>query len=269
MKRIRRLIISCVTIYLGVVVVISLLERFLMYPAPSPDSGDWAPSHLAFEEMLQTTTHGNVVHGWYLEHENPSATILFCHGNGEHVGYLGDELAYLRDRYSVNVLAFDYRGYGKSRGKPFEQGVLTDADAAYAWLTENGHAKPDKIILWGRSLGGAVATHLAGKNGAQLLVLDRTFNSMVDVACDHYPWLPVRLMLRNRYPSEKRIQNYAGPVFQVHGRLDSVVPFESGERLYEAAPGTDKRFLTPEGLTHNSPWPEDVYESLGQTISEL
>lgn len=269
MQRLRRVLISGIAIYLGVVVVLALLERTLMYPAPSPLSGDWTPSYLDYEDIHATTPHGNTIHGWFVRREGASKTILLCHGNGEHVGYLGEELAFLSQTYNANVLAFDYRGYGKSGGKTYELGVLTDSESAYSWLLENDHATPEDIILWGRSLGGAAAVHLASIHGAHLLVLDRTFNSMVDVASTHYPWLPVRLMLRDRYPSARRIANYSGPVFQVHGQEDRVVPFRCGEALHDAAPGTDKRFLTPPGLGHNHPWPDPIYAALDDMLVEL
>lgn len=249
--------------------MLALIESALMYPAPSSQQGDWSPDWLEFEEAFFQTELGNTVHGWFCEHHQPRAVILICHGNGEHVAYMAKELEFLRERYQCSVMAFDYRGYGKSTGRPFEEGVLADGEAAVKWLANRTGLTPDSIVLWGRSLGGAVAVHIASKIGARGLVLDRTFNSMVDVAACHYPWLPVRWLLSNRYPSEIRIRAYAGPLIQFHGKRDEIVPFSLGARLFDAAPSLRKQFVASEVLTHNEPWPEPFHEAVEQFIDDL
>lgn len=265
----RRLIFAPLLIYLAIVAVLALLETKLMYPAPDPSQGDWNPSWLEYEDVTCTTRFGNTIHGWYCPHSSAKTTILFCHGNGEHVAYLADELEFLRQRYSANVFAFDYRGYGKSEGKPFQAGILADAETAHAWLADRAGIQPNEIVPWGRSLGGAVAVHVASKYGAKGLVLDRTFGSMVDVASSHFPWLPVRWMLRNRYPSKDTIKHYDGPLVQVHGQPDRIVPFAFGVELYEAAPSSDKQFIASESLQHNDPWPEETYQQVGKFLDRL
>ncbi|MEM7475023.1 MAG: alpha/beta hydrolase [Planctomycetota bacterium] len=268
-KRVRRILLGVLFIYLGVVVVVAALEGYLMYPAPTAAQGDWDPSWLEYEDVEITTQAGNKIHGWYCEHPNATRVILLCHGNGEHVAYMAEELEFVREKYQASVLAFDYRGYGKSPGKPFETGILADGDAAQEWLAERAGVEPGDVYLWGRSLGGAVAVHLAAKNGAKGLVLDRTFNSMVDVAASHYPWLPVRLLLTNRYPSEKRIKNYNGPLLQFHGQPDRVVPFRFGRALFESAPGEDKTFVESEDMGHNSPWPAKYFAQVEQFFQAI
>ena len=240
-----------------------------MYPAPQADSGDWNPTWLNREEAEFTSSMGNRLHGWYCEHAQPRAVILLCHGNGEHVAFMAEELRYLRDRFQASILAFDYRGYGKSEGQPFEAGILADGLAAQRWLSERAGVPESSIVIWGRSLGGAVAVHLAASNGAKGLVLDRTFSSMVDVAASHYPWLPVRMLLSDRYPSSKRIEKYHGPIIQIHGKVDQVVPFQFGRALFDNAPSVDKRFLALDDLHHNDPWPEETYLAVEQFITSL
>lgn len=268
LKKLRRTALILGGLYLGVLVVLTLLETFLMYPAPNPEDGDWEAAWLPHEDVRITTTAGNEIHGWFCEHDDPQHVILLCHGNGEHVAYMAEEIEFLRTRFNASVFAFDYRGYGKSAGKPFESGILTDGNAAQQWLAERSGIQANSIVLWGRSLGGAVAVHLAAENGAKALVLDRTFSSMVDVASSHYPWLPVRLLLRNRYPSDKRIASFAGPLLQVHGEPDRVVPFRFGKALFESATTSKKEFLSSQTLHHNSPWPDEFYEAVGTFLDQ-
>lgn len=246
-----------------------LLETTLMYPAPHRTEGDWHPTWLAHEEANFASSDGTRIHGWYCAHPNPRAAVLLCHGNGEHVAFMAEEMSFLRDTFSVSVMAFDYRGYGKSSGRPFESGILADGEAAQRWLAKRAGLSANQIVLWGRSLGGAVAVHLAANEGARGLVLDRTFSSMVDVAASHYPWLPIRWALRNRYPSVDRIQAYTGPLMQVHGQSDQVVPLRFAERLFDAAPSLEKQLITSEDMTHNSPWPDAFYHSLDEFLDRL
>ncbi len=261
-----RLLTFPLWIYLGIVVVFAILETKLMYPAPRPTDGDWEAAWLEHEDVYITTKLGNTIHGWYCPHAATQTTILICHGNGEHVAYMAEELEFLRDRYAANVFAFDYRGYGKSPGSPFEAGVLADSEAAHQFLVERAGIKAADVVVWGRSLGGAAAIHVASQFGARGLVLDRTFDSMLEVAVSHFPWLPVRWVLRDRYPSAERIAAYDGPIVQVHGRSDAVVPFERGELLFDAAPSVSKHFITPESFSHNAPWPAMYYDEVQRRI---
>ncbi|HBE70249.1 MAG TPA: alpha/beta hydrolase [Planctomycetaceae bacterium] len=263
MQRLGKLLLTIALLYVGIVIVFALLESTLMYPAPNPADGDWEPTDFAYEDVFASASDGNQVHGWYCPLPGANTTVLFCHGNGEHVAWLADDVLELQERFGVNVLVFDYRGYGKSQGSPGEEGILRDAEAIYGWLAEKHKAAPEhKTVLWGRSIGGAVAIHLAATGDCNLLILDRTFDSMVNVASSRFPWLPVRLMLRNRYPSAARIQGYSGPVFQVHGRNDEVVPFRFGQQLHQSLSGNEAEFLDLDNLPHNYPWPENVYTQL-------
>lgn len=268
-QRLKRCLIMVGSLYLGIVIVLTLLETSMIYPAPGVEIGDWQPSWLKYEDANFETAYGNRLHGWFCEHPQPRAVVLLCHGNGEHVASMAEELEFLRERLRISVMAFDYRGYGKSPGKPFEVGVLADGEAARDWLSKRTGVPPESIVLWGRSLGGAVAVHLASQGGARGLILDRTFSSMVDVASDRFPWLPVRWLLSNRYPSVDRIQRYTGPLLQIHGQPDEVIPFRFGRKLFEAAPSEEKHFVASDQLTHNTPWPEEFYQRTDQFLDAL
>ncbi len=268
-NRFVRLLLTTLALYLGMVIMLAWLERPIIYPAPPPSDGDWNPSWLTYEDARFASADGTRLHGWFLEHAAPRATILLCHGNGEHVAYLADELQFLRERLAVNVMAFDYRGYGQSEGRPFERGILDDADAARDWLAERTGQPADSIVFFGRSIGGAVAVHLAATGGARGLVLDRTFGSLVDVAAAQMPWIPVRLLMRNRFPAQQWIKHYHGPLLQIHGEADEIVPLATARRLFAAAPSQDKKLIVSPRLGHNSPWPKEYYDELETFIASL
>lgn len=266
-KRIFRIALFLVSIYVGLLVVLMLLETTLMYPAPPVSQGDWQAEWLDHEEIRFASADGTSLHGWYCPHINARYSILFCHGNGEDVSNLGEELDRLRQTYQANVFAFDYRGYGHSQGRPFEAGILADGEAAQRWLAERTGQSPTHIVLWGRSLGGAVAVHLASQLGASALVLDRTFSSMVDVAASHFPWLPVRWLLRNRYPSVDKLPGYTGPLIQFHGQPDEVVPYRLAQSLFAASHSVDKQFVSSATMTHNAAWPDEYYQKVLEFLS--
>ena len=206
--------------------------------------------------------------GWYAHHEDARAVVLFCHGNAGNLTQRSHTLAALHDLVGVAVLIFDYRGYGKSEGKPTEDGVLADARAARAWLAEKQAIAQSDVVLMGRSLGGAVAVDLAANDGARALVLESTFSSVPDVAAYHYPWLPVRWILRTRLDSAAKIGDYRGPLLQSHGEADSVVPYRLGQKVFQAA-GEPKRFITISGGDHNDAQPTDYYQALIEFLDAL
>lgn len=249
-------------LFLGLVM---LLETSLIFFPSKYPQGDWKPMIDGLEEIDFLSTDGTKLHGWYLPGENPDTVILFCHGNAGNITNRAYPANRLRETLNASVFVFDYRGYGKSEGRPNERGVLADARAARDWLAQRERIEPDEIVLLGRSLGGAVAVDLAAKDGAKMLILQSTFTSIPDVAALHYPLLPVRWILRTKLDSLSKIDSYKGPVFSSHGDADRIVPYELGKRLYDAAPG-EKEFMTLEGLDHNDPQPNAYYEVLGNFL---
>lgn len=256
--------------YLAVILMLLWMETQLIYPAPRFPVGDWdAAKQFGWEDAHFKSADGTQLHGWYRETlAEPQAVVLYCHGNGENVSYLGEYLAGLAERYQINVFAFDYRGYGRSDGSPHEIGILADGDAAQKWLAARAKIRPQDIVLMGRSLGGAVAVDLAARNGARGLIIQNTFTSLPDAAAYHYPWVPVRWLMRNRYNSLERLATYSGPLLQSHGDRDSVVPFALGKQLHAAASGP-KQFYVGKGLDHNNGDPEQYREVLGEFLKTL
>ncbi len=239
--------------------VLMFFERTLLFPAPSIAYGNWQASQFGAIESYVESSGANV-HVWTLSKKGSAKTVIVCHGNGETLGLMGEELAEIRDRWNVNVVAFDFRGYGKTGGKANEADILADSVAVAKWIQENELFRDHKIIVLGRSLGGACAIEIATATTTATkidgLILDRTFSSIVDVAANQYFIFPVRWLMRNQFRSIEKISNYTGPLLQMHGDVDEVVPFRFGKKLHEASSAKPKEFLSLRGLHHNDPWPE-------------
>lgn len=255
--------------YVAVLLVLLFLENALLYPAPKYPDGDWTAAYLPHEDVFFQSADGARLHGWLVEHPQPRAVVMYCHGNGDCVGYLGPYLQQLRDQQRVTIFAFDYRGYGRSEGSPSEAGILADAHAAQMWLAARTKLKPSEIVLMGRSLGGGVSMDLAVKNGARGLILQNTPTSMPDAAARLYWFVPVHLLMKNRYDSLSKIAKYSGPLLMSHGTMDDLVPYELGRKLFEAAPHANKRFFAIEGGGHNDPEPEEYDAVLDEFLGAL
>jgi len=180
--------------------------------------------------------------------ENPKLTVLFCHGNGGNMMHRLDSINFFYN-LGLNCFIFDYRGYGKSHGKPSEDGTYLDAQAAYNWLTEEKKVPPDKIIVFGRSLGGTIAAKLTSKVQAKALIIESTFTSYVDIGTKFYPYMPVRWFASFSYNTIEHIKDVHCPVMIIHSRNDEIVPFEFGLQLHQAA-SEPKEFIEISG-SHN------------------
>jgi fermentation-respiration switch protein FrsA (DUF1100 family) len=247
-------------VYVVFLLVMMVLENSLIFfPMKFPE-GNWTPWGITLEDAWFTAADGTKIHGWYVPHAQPRAVVLFCHGNGGNITHRSEAIRALHDRVGCSVLAFDYRGYGKSEGKPDERGVLADARAARTWLAQKAGVAEDRIVLMGESLGGAVAVDLA-VDGARALILESTFSSLADVAAHHYPWLPVRLLMRTRFDSAAKIASYHGPLYQSHGDHDSIIPLTLARRLFDAA-NEPKQFQLFEGADHNDLRMPQYYDKL-------
>jgi len=263
-----RFVIYALGLLLLAWVLLMWLERkMIFFPSPYP-RGEWNPQRLQFEDAYFTAADGTKLHGWYVPHARPRAVILYCHGNAGNIANRADVVRVLHDYVGASVLIFDYRGYGRSEGNPSEPGVLADARAARAWLAKRAGIDERDIVLLGRSLGGAVAVDLAATDGAKGLILETAFTSIPDMAACHYPVLPVRALLRTRLDSLSKIGDYHGPLLQCHGDADTIVPFENGQRLFEAA-NEPKEFVRLLGRGHNDQWPMSYYDAMIRFLDGL
>lgn len=256
-------------IYCLLLLLLLWFENTLLYPAPQFPAGEWKAAYLGHEEVQFSSEDGTSLVGWLVEHPEPRAVVLYCHGNGESLGFLGPYLQNLRDRQRVTVFAFDYRGYGKSGGEVGEVGILADGDAAQRWLAKRLDLPLDQIVLMGRSLGTGVAVDLAAKNGARGLVLQNAFSSLPDAAAETYWFAPVRWLMRNRYDSISKIGRYHGPVLMSHGTADSLVPLKLGRQLYDAIPSPERQFFAIENGGHNDPEPPEYDAALDAFLAAL
>ena len=256
-------------LYLSVVLMLLFLENMLVYPARKFPAGDWQPAGLGQTEVNFKSADGTALHGWLVEAPQPRAHVLLFHGNGEHVADLAELLRYLRDVQHVSVFAIDYRCYGRSAGKPNEKGVIEDGHAAHDWLRVNAGLKPEDIVLMGRSLGAAVAIDVASVHGARGLIMEGSFTTMPDAASHIYPFIPVRWLMRNRYDSIDKITRYHGPLLQIHGIDDEIVPVALGEKLFAAAPSENKTLLKIPHRGHNDLWLDDYAPQLTKFLESL
>lgn len=201
---------------------------------------------LRYEDVTLTTEDLVSLHAWFVPTEKPIATLLFCHGNAGNVSHRLDSIRIFHE-LSLNVLIFDYRGYGRSNGRASEEGTYLDARAAYAHAKSTAHS----VVVFGRSLGGAIAVDLVSRvDDAAALIVESSFTSSVALGKEIYPFLPVSWIATIQYESIRKIPRVCCPVLVIHSRNDDVIPFHHGRGLFDAAP-EPKRFLEISG-DHNA-----------------
>ena len=250
-RRSRRWAVLLVLTYLGIVVVFWFLERRLVFHPSSAEAAWLKPEDDRTQEVWFYSSDGTKLSGRWIPPETPThGAVLVTNGNGGNLTHRGNLAAELRRATGAGVLLFDYPGYGKSAGAPSEEGCYAAGEAAYKWLTGEQKIAPDRIILCGESLGGGTAVELATKHEHRALVLVYTFTSLPDAAKFHFPFLPVKTLMRTRFDNLSKIARCPRPVFLVHGTADRVVPFGHSERLYAAA-HEPKEFVRLDGVGHD------------------
>ncbi|MGK8524726.1 alpha/beta hydrolase [Nocardia asteroides] len=201
-----------------------------------------------YTELSMPTTDGETVHGWWMPARHSVGHILFAHGNAGNIGDRVPIFALLTEA-GFNVLAFDYRGYGRSTGRPTEQGTYLDARAARRALLAQPGVDPNRVLYLGKSLGGGIVLELAQDHPPAGVMLMSTFTGLRDAARSVYPFLPAPLV-PNAYPNERRIRALRAPVLIMHGDRDELLPLRHAQRLYAAAP-EPKRLVVFPGAGHN------------------
>lgn len=224
-------------------------DKILYHPYEEIES---TPSDLLldFEDIQFESSDGVKLTGWFIPAENSELTVLFCHGNAGNISHRLASISIFNE-LGVNTFIFDYRGYGGSEGKPGEQGTYLDAKAAYRWLTEQKNIPPEKIIIFGRSLGGAIAAQLASVTDPAGVVLESTFTSYIDAGKAIYPYIPIpKFFAKYRYDTLSYIKKINSPVMLIHSTEDRLIPFRFAETLYENA-SEPKRLIEITG-DHNN-----------------
>ncbi len=210
-------------------------DGMIYYPDLGGREYEATPAQLGmpYEPVSLATSDGIRLDAWFVPAENARGVLLYAHGNGGNISHRLDAIRLFRDM-GLSVFIFDYRGYGKSGGKPSEEGTYRDAEAAWQYLARRGIA-PERIVLYGESLGGAVVTHLATQHQPGALILASALTSVPDMAAELYPWLPVRWLSRYRYDTRSYLGDVHAPVLVMHSREDDIIPYSHGRALYEAA----------------------------------
>ncbi len=235
LRSLMNLMLVLVVVYAALVLLAYVFQdRLLFFPSRALVTTP-ARYGFAFESVEMKTEDGETLHGWWIPAEAERAVVLFCHGNAGNISHRLESVEIFH-RLGLSVLLFDYRGYGQSTGKPSEAGLYDDGEAVWRYLTQTRRVDPGKVVVFGRSLGAAVAIDLAARYTPGALIAESGFTSAPDVGARHYPILPVRLLSRNHFDNLSRIAAAQAPVLIIHSRTDGIIPFDHGQRLFEAAP---------------------------------
>ena len=231
--------------------MLSDLERSMIYyPAVYPE-GYWNPEDFGVEvEDCWFTSEDDVrLHGWFASADTATQTLLWFHGNAGNITHRLDNIRLLHDR-GINVFIFDYRGYGRSEGEPDEQGLYADGRAAYDYIINERSIRPDDIIFFGRSLGTAIAIDVAHDRTPRGLILESAFTDAKAMARVIMPLVPIGAVIKTKFDSIGKIKELRIPVLFIHGDRDSIIPYELGRKLFEAA-NEPKEFYSIPGADHN------------------
>ncbi len=244
-----KLLLIGVAIYALLCLAIFVFQARLVYFPMKTMAATPAAIGLAYEDVLLDAGNGTSVHGWYLPGRDDARTLLFLHGNAGNISHRLDSLRIFNE-LGLNVLIIDYSGFGQSGGTPGERQSYEDARLAWQNLTRTRGVAPERIVIFGRSLGGGVATWLATQETPGGLILESSFTSVPALARKYYPMFPVRWLARIRYDNASRLPTVACPVLIAHSRDDELVPISHGRELFALA-REPKSFLELRG-SHNA-----------------
>ncbi len=267
----RRLAITVVStlaaIYVGLIVLIASFENRLVYH-PRTKANGWVPKPTdEIQDVELASADGNRLGAWWLPCLGSDRSLLYLHGNAGNLSDRGDSIVKMRKHLDASVLIVDYPGYGTSTGAPTEAGCYAAADAGYDYLVNAQKRDPKQLILFGGSLGGAVAIDLATRKPHQAVVVVKSFTSAPDVGGRWFPWIPVRWFMRNQFRSIAKIGTLHTPIFIAHGDRDSVIPFEHSEALFQAA-NEPKAFLRLANQDHNDSLPREFFDDLDAFLAK-
>ncbi|RJR34583.1 MAG: alpha/beta hydrolase [Desulfobacteraceae bacterium] len=242
------LLILVVIFFLGLIFYPRFESFFLFHPQRS---FDYKPEEfrLDYKDVFFESRDGKKLHGWYFPSPQPGPVILFCHGNAGNISHRLDNIEDLVQR-GLGVFIFDFRGYGKSEGRPSEQGIYLDGIAAYDHLVDRESIPPDRIVPFGRSLGGAVALEIALERAVRAVVIESAFTSLKAMAESMVLFKAFSLVMPAHYNNAAKIPRLKVPVLVFHGTEDGLVPFHMGEELFALAP-EPKYFYPIHGAGHN------------------
>ena len=261
--------LALVFFYILLLIVVFFFQRNLLY---HPSVDNYLKDQMVAEpteiEKVKIKTKDNIdLTGWFYNREtNKFKTVLFFHGNAGSLRNRTYKLNHFKD-LKVNFLIIAWRGFSGNKGKPDETGLYEDAESAIRWLKNKG-VDEKNIILYGESLGTSVAVEIAQNKNYAGIILESPFTSMLDMGKKYYPFFPVRFLLKDKFESNKKITNISIPLLIIHGKVDKIVPYEMGKRMYELA-NEPKFFYTQEYGDHMVEYDEKLLLALNQFIRSL
>lgn len=262
--------------YAGIIAYLMINQKNMVYHPEGRQVAAPATNFALHERRVSyPSTDGVSLSAWIVPakeiDEVKGMWMLICHGNLGNIGFgqRPEFYSFMRDT-GLNLFAFDYRGFGASTGSPDELGLYADAQASYDYLTKTMHIAPDHIIIFGHSLGSGVAIELATKVPAAGLIVEGAYTSVAQRGQEIYPYLPVKFLATQRYPSIERIGSIKMPKLFIHSPEDSIIPYAHGQQLFAAAEGT-KRFVAVKGGHQNAYKIDQVkyQEAIAQMLREV
>lgn len=263
-----RVLISLAMIYIvALAILLAIEDRLIYHPRSAKERWQPSPAGRAVEDVKLQTDAGTQIHARWFPCPDAAGAVLICHSRGGNLSTeISDaELDGWHRQIKTSVLIVDYPGYGRSAGRPSEPGCYEAARAAHLWLTETKGIASDDMLIYGRSLGSAVAVDLASRVPHRALILVSPFPSLPAVASSLVPILPARLLMRNRFPSAEKIRCCSSPVFILHGTADRQVPFVLGKQLFEQAK-EPKQLMVVEGGDHGNCVRPEFFSALRQFL---
>ncbi|NAS13637.1 alpha/beta hydrolase [Poritiphilus flavus] len=258
MPRLKKFGLAAFSGYLIIAAMLYLLqERLIFLPTKLPADYQFSFTQ-PFQEVFLKAGDEALLNGIHFTLDNPRGVILYFHGNAGDLSRWGQITSFFTTK-GYEVIVMDYRTYGKSTGKLSEAVLYTDAALFYNYAQSK--FPEDKIIVYGRSLGTGIASKIASLNNPSKLILETPYYSLEDVGKSRFPWLPVKLLSRYAMRSYEFVAQVNCPITILHGTRDQVVPFESGEKLFEAIPGKQKKMIVIEGGGHNNLAGYEAYQN--------
>ena len=241
LRMLSSIILVISALFLGLMLLLFVFQEKMVF-FPGKRIGDTPEAAgLPYEDVYLVTDDKIRIHGWYVPHPDAKATLLFFHGNAGNLSHRLESISIFHD-IGLSVFIIDYRGYGRSGGRPSEHGTYRDALAAWNYLVDERRLHPHEIIVFGRSLGGAVAAWSAAQVRPAAVILESTFTSIKELGKHYYPYLPVSWIARIHYPVDEYVTSFKCPALVIHSHQDDVVPVWLGQRLFEHVP-EPKMFL--------------------------
>lgn len=238
------------------IMIYFIQEQFIFLPTRLPENYQYQ-FDIPFEEFFLKAKDGARLNALHFKSPRPKGVILYFHGNAGNLARWGDITMGLSREYNYDVVVMDYRSYGKSRGNLSEEALNEDGQLFYDYIMRYYDEKD--IVLYGRSLGTGIATRLASINNPKKLILETPYYSLLDIGERRFPFLPVRWLLKYQFKSYEYVRDISCPIAIFHGTDDEIIPMESGKKLFESIPGSNKEFIAVKGARHNNLSVFDAY----------